>query len=102
MGRVGEGDTAFTDRTSPYIVNCIARTPDPADLTPHAKWARNARDAMSAYGSGKLYVNFTGEGGADKVAAAYPPDIYKRLQSVKDSVDPTNVFRFNQNIPPSK
>jgi len=47
-------------------------------------------------------VNFTGEGGADKVKQAYPPEIYARLQSVKDQYDPTNVFRFNQNIAPSR
>jgi FAD/FMN-containing dehydrogenase len=57
---------------------------------------------MAKYGSGRLYVNFTGEGGADQVASAYPPATFKRLQAVKDRYDPDNVFRFNQNIPPSK
>jgi FAD/FMN-containing dehydrogenase len=101
MGRVAPGATAFTDRTSPFIVNCLARTPEPAQLAEHIEWARGARDAMAAYGSGRTYVNFTGEGGDDKVKQAYPPEIYSRLQSVKDEYDPTNVFRFNQNIAPS-
>jgi FAD/FMN-containing dehydrogenase len=102
MGRVAPGATAFTDRTSPFIVNCIARTPKPEQLAEHVEWARGARDAMAAYGSGSTYVNFTGEGGDDKVKQAYPAEIYSRLQSVKDQYDPTNVFRFNQNIAPSK
>jgi FAD/FMN-containing dehydrogenase len=102
MGRVPADATAFTDRSAPYIVNCIARTPDAADLAPHRDWARGARDAMAKYGDGKVYVNFTGEGGDDKAKAAYPPDVYARLQKVKDTYDPQNVFRFNQNIKPSK
>jgi FAD/FMN-containing dehydrogenase len=102
MGRVAPGATAFTDRTAPFILNAIARTPDPAQLPEHAGWAREARDTMAAYGSGSTYVNFTSEGGAQRVKQAYPPGIYTRLQSVKDQYDPTNVFRFNQNIAPSK
>jgi FAD/FMN-containing dehydrogenase len=101
MGRVAPDATAFTDRTSPYIVNCIARTPDAADLGPHRDWARAARDAMAKYGDGKVYVNFTGEGSDDRTKAVYPPDVYARLQQVKDTYDPQNVFCFNQNIKPS-
>ncbi len=101
MGRVPSDATAFTDRSSPYILNCIARTPDASDLPPQRDWARAARDAMARYGSGGLYVNFTGEGGDDKVRAAYPPEVFRRLQQVKDRYDPSNVFRFNQNIAPS-
>ncbi|HKC27444.1 MAG TPA: FAD-binding oxidoreductase [Jatrophihabitans sp.] len=99
MGAVPPDATAFTDRGSPFVVNCIARTPDPAQLPERTKWARAARDAMAAYGNGRTYVNFTGEGG--KAQQAYPPEMFARLQSVKDRYDPTNMFRFNQNIPPS-
>ena len=102
MGRVPGDATAFTNRTSPYLINCIARTPDPSDLATHVKWARGARDAMSKYGDGEMYVNFTGEADGDKVKAAYSPDMYARLQKVKDTYDPQNVFRYNQNIKPSK
>jgi FAD/FMN-containing dehydrogenase len=101
-GAMGDSDaTAFTDRTSPFIINCITRTPDAAQLPERVKWARGARDAMAAFGNGRTYVNFTGEGGADKVREAYPQETFARLQAVKDTYDPTNVFRFNQNIPPS-
>jgi FAD/FMN-containing dehydrogenase len=102
MGRVAPDATAFTDRSAPFVLNAIARTPDPAQLPEHAGWARDARDTMAAYGSGSTYVNFTSEGGAQRVKLAYPPEIYTRLQSVKDKYDPTNMFRFNQNIAPSK
>jgi FAD/FMN-containing dehydrogenase len=101
VGRVRADATAFTDRTSPFIVNCVARTPEPAGLSPHRDWARAARDAMAAYGAGRMYINFTGEGDDDKVTAAYPPDLYARLRRVKDRYDPHNLFRFNQNVTPS-
>jgi FAD/FMN-containing dehydrogenase len=97
----GSDATAFTDRTSPFVLNCITRTPDPEQLAERISWARGARDAMAKFGNGRTYVNFTGEGSADKVREAYPPEVYARLQAVKDEYDPTNMFRFNQNIAPS-
>jgi FAD/FMN-containing dehydrogenase len=78
------------------------RTPDPADLPQHLAWARAARNAISTYGKGETYVNFTGEEDKSNVRASYSPAIYARLQAVKDQYDPYNVFRFNLNIPPSK
>ena len=101
MARVPSDATAFTDRTSPYIVNCIARTPDASDLPPHREWAQAAREAMARYGAGRTYVNFTGEAGEDNVRAAYAPDTYRRLQQLKNRYDPSNLFRFNQNVMPS-
>lgn len=101
VGAVAPDATAFADRTSPYLINCIARTPDVEQLPEQVEWARAARDAMAAYGSGRTYVNFTGDVAGDKARMSYPPDTYARLQAVKDEYDPTNVFRFNQNIPPT-
>jgi FAD/FMN-containing dehydrogenase len=101
VARVSADSTAFTDRSSPFLLNCAARTPDPADLPARRAWARAARNAMSPYGKGETYVNFTGEGGDDNLRAAYPPQIHARLQAVKNQYDPFNIFRFNLNIPPS-
>jgi FAD/FMN-containing dehydrogenase len=101
MGAVSPDATAFSDRTSPYIVNCITRAPGADQLAERIPWAQGARDAMATYGNGRTYVNFTGIGAAEKARLSYPPEIYARLQSVKDRYDPTNVFRFNQNIPPT-
>jgi len=101
MARVPEEATAFAHRTSPYIINCIARTPEPGDLPEHASWAKAARDAMTPYGSDSMYVNFTGEGNEGIVRRSSPDETYRRLQSVKDRFDPDNVFRYNQNIKPS-
>ena len=102
MGDVGTEATAFANRTSPYIVNCIARTAQAAELAPHASWARAARDAIAQHGNNTMYVNFTGESSEDIVRRSYPSATYRRLQAVKDRLDPGNLFRFNQNIKPSE
>jgi FAD/FMN-containing dehydrogenase len=101
MARVPADATPFTDRTSPYIVNCIARTPDATDLPPQRDWAQAARQAMTRYGTGRTYVNLTGETDEANVEAAYAPDTYRRLQELKNRYDPSNLFRFNQNITPT-
>jgi FAD/FMN-containing dehydrogenase len=101
VGRVPADSTAFTDRSSPFVINCLARTSDTADLPPHLAWARAARNAMAPYGKGGRYVNFAGEAGEDNVRASYPPATYARLQAVKNQYDPFNVFRFNINIRPT-
>jgi FAD/FMN-containing dehydrogenase len=98
MGRVGEDSTAFPHRQSAFLLNCLGRTQNPADLPSVAEWAKQTREDMSQFG-GDLYVNFTGEGGAER--AAYPPQTYARLAAVKRTYDPDNVFRFNQNISPA-
>jgi FAD/FMN-containing dehydrogenase len=101
VARVPVGSTAFTDRRSPFLLNCAVRTPDPAKLVPHIDWARAARNALAGYGSGGMYVNFTSEGGDRNRRASYPPETYARLQSVKAQYDPTNIFRFNMNVSPT-
>ncbi len=98
MRRVTTDATAFAHRQSPFLLNCLARTQDPADMPPIEDWARRTREAMSRFGSG-TYVNFTGESGAERLA--YPPQTYARLADVKRQYDPDNAFRFNQNISPS-
>jgi FAD/FMN-containing dehydrogenase len=102
VARVPAESTAFSDRTSSFIVNCLARRVDLGDLSPHMAWAQATRTAMATYGKGRMYANFAGEGGKDVVLASYPEAVFARLQAVKDQYDPFNVFRFNLNISPTK
>ena len=102
MARVPAAETAFAQRSSPYILNVIARSVDGAGFASDVSWARDARAALAPYGPDTMYVNFTGEAGEDKVRASYPPETYARLVEIKNRYDPTNVFRLNQNIPPGQ
>jgi FAD/FMN-containing dehydrogenase len=52
-------------------------------------------------GSGGVYLNFIGNEGADRVRAAFGEEKYRRLTAIKARYDPDNVFRGNQNIPPT-
>ena len=48
------------------------------------------------------YVNFLGDEGERRIHEAYPPATYARLAALKKRYDPTNLFHFNQNIPPAR
>ncbi|SNY64164.1 FAD-binding oxidoreductase [Paractinoplanes atraurantiacus] len=100
MGRVPAEATAFASRDRDFILNVVARSADAGGYPAAVEWARTATGALGP--DSATYVNFTGEGGEDRVRAAYPKDTYERLVAVKDRYDPTNLFRLNQNIRPSQ
>jgi FAD/FMN-containing dehydrogenase len=98
VGRVAEGATAFSERSMPFVLNAVTGWHD-ADATPaHTEWARAVVDAAAAGSTGRAYVNFLAD--ADAARSAYGADTYRRLVSLKNEYDPTNVFRLNQNITP--
>ncbi|MBM2620335.1 BBE domain-containing protein [Actinoplanes sp. LDG1-06] len=99
MGRVPGDATAFATRDRDFILNVVARSGDAGGYPAAVEWARTATGALGP--DAATYVNFTGEGGEDRVRAAYPKDTYERLVAVKDRYDPTNLFRLNQNIRPT-
>ena len=99
VGRVGQGDTAFPERSMPFVLNAVTGTPDPESLGAHTKWARSVVAAAKADETGRAYVNFLGDNG--EAESAYGEETYRRLVALKDEYDPTNVFRLIQNIEPS-
>ena len=99
--RVGQTDTAFPHRQIGYNLLIVSEWQDAADSDANTTWARETYDAMRPRMAGGRYVNYLGEEeGEDSVAAAYGPN-YQRLRALKDTYDPQNLFRMNQNIPPS-
>ncbi|MFF7969814.1 FAD-binding protein [Streptomyces sp. NPDC007905] len=101
FARVPAEATAFSQRDARMLCNVIARSPDATGFDSHVAWARRTREDIARHGRGTTYVNFTGEAAEDKVRAAYPDAVRERLVEVKDTYDPTNLFRLNQNIRPS-
>ncbi|MFB7665349.1 FAD-binding oxidoreductase [Kitasatospora sp. NPDC056138] len=101
IARVGPDDTAYTHRSAPYLLSINSRWERPAEDAEHAGWASELWSAMRAFSSGGVYVNFLGQEGPGRVLEAYGPVKYRRLTALKDSYDPGNLFRVNQNIPPS-
>jgi FAD/FMN-containing dehydrogenase len=101
VARVAEGETAFAHRSAPYLLNVLARWTDPARSQTNIDWARNLYRSMTPFGTGAVYVNFLGQEGDGRVKAAYGNDTYERLVQLKNTYDPSNLFRINQNVPPS-
>jgi FAD/FMN-containing dehydrogenase len=98
VARVGDGDTAFAERSMPYVLNAVTGWHDPAEADAHIGWARKVIGAASDASTGRAYVNFLGD--TDAARTSYGEDTYDRLVSLKNEYDPTNVFRLNQNIEP--
>lgn len=100
MGRVPVGATAFAHRKSPIMVNvgAVFQRLDEAPI--HEAWAADFDSALRQHDRG-AYVNFLGDEGPARVRAAYPGSTWERLVAIKRRYDPTNLFRLNQNIPPT-
>lgn len=64
-------------------------------------YTRQISAAMKPWTTGGAYLNFLGDEGQQRIATAFGPDKYPRLQNLKAKYDPTNLFRHNQNIQPS-
>jgi FAD/FMN-containing dehydrogenase len=102
LGRVGAEATAYGQRDTAHNVNINAVwTEDDPEPERHIAWARDFFDAMQPHSSGRVYVNFLGDEGQDRVRAAYGERNYERLARLKRVHDPTNFFRLNQNIRPA-
>ena len=101
MGRVGAEETAFGDRSVPYLLGIEANWEEPQDDETNVAWARNCVADMRRFSDGGNYLNFPGflEEGQDLIRDAYGEN-YERLVAMKNEYDPTNLFRMNQNIKP--
>ena len=105
--RIGQGvaavpgdATAFSHRDASYLFHPISAWLDPADAEKMIAATRAFAAAMRLFGTGASYLNFTHE--ADRVRDAYGDATYARLVALKDTYDPANLFRLNQNIRPSQ
>ena len=101
IGRVDEDASAFGQRDAQWNIHYLSMWPDPADAEQNIAFTREIASAMKPWTTGRAYLNFIGDEGTGRVEAAFGPETYARLQELKDKWDPTNLFRHNQNIPPS-
>jgi FAD/FMN-containing dehydrogenase len=103
MSRVPGDSTAFGHRDKAYmatIINSWRETSSGAvAVEKHRAWTEAAWHLLQPHSNG-AYVNFLGDEGDDALRQAYPPETYERLAVVKQSYDPSNLFKGNRNIPP--
>jgi FAD/FMN-containing dehydrogenase len=102
IARVGDDAMAFGQRRAPYNIHYLTMwPPDHAQDERNIAWTRDVVAAMSPWATGHAYLNFIGDEGLIRVEAAFGAEKFARLQALKRTWDPTNVFRHNQNIPPA-
>ena len=98
-GQVGARETAFGDRSAPFVLTLLANWQDPSDDERHVSWVRgvfaNLRPAMKP----GVYVNFMSADEQDRVPEAYR-ERWDRMVAVKSHYDPRNFFRLNHNVAP--
>ncbi|MFJ8213452.1 FAD-binding protein [Streptomyces sp. NPDC096033] len=87
-------------RDAPWAVHPFGMWEDPADDERVIRWVKDVRADVQPWATGAVYLNFTGDEGADRVVAGLGADNMRRLARLKREYDPDNVFRFNHNIPP--
>jgi FAD/FMN-containing dehydrogenase len=100
MARVPAEATAFAHRASRHMVNVAAVYQRPEQAPEHQAWVDRFAAALQD-GDARAYVNFLGDEGQARIRQAYPGPTWERLAAIKGRYDPTNLFRRNQNIPPT-
>jgi FAD/FMN-containing dehydrogenase len=99
---VAPEDTAFGDRSAPFMLSIDGQTYDPDSFDAVREWVRDTFDAAQRLGgAGGAYLNFSGDDATDAevVQLQYGANL-ARLRAVKGRYDPDNLFRINNNITP--
>lgn len=100
--RVSADATAVGEREVGYELRAISVwPPSDANAERHVSWVRDAWQSLCPGSNGRQYASFLSDEGIAGVRAAYGPHL-PRLMALKQCFDPTNVFRNNVNIPPTR
>ena len=98
--RVPADATAFGLRDDQWDYDIISQWQDPGDTDRHIRWTREFWTAVEPFATGAVYVNHLDAEEGTRIRAAYGKR-YDRLVALKNTYDPTNLFRLNQNIKPT-
>lgn len=103
INRVGATETAYAERSAPWMSSIDGNWENPADNPKNIAWVRETFNQIAPYSTGTTYTNFTGQ--ADESANALASTAFGtnmvRLSAVKAKYDPDNFFRLNANITPA-
>lgn len=92
--------SAFQHRESPFVLNIIGFWTEPSTAQSNIDWVRQTWSSVQPYSSKAYYINFLGAESPGQVRVAYGAS-YERLVGLKKKYDPSNMFRYNQNIKPN-
>ena len=99
VARVGETETAFRHRKAAFSLLLLGGWDEPSASEANIAWVRELWERTAPLSSAGVYVNYLGSEGAERIRDAYGVN-YERLVAAKQKYDPSNFFRFNQNIHP--
>ncbi len=99
--RIGATETAFGDRSAPFIMNLLANWSDASADAGNISWIRGLFNKLRPAMKPGVYVNFMSGDEQDRVPEAYH-ERWDRMVAVKSHYDPNNFFRLNQNVSPRK
>ena len=99
---VGAADTAFGDRSAPFMLSIDGGTYDAEKFEEVRDWVRGSIEmARQLDGAGGAYLGFSGDAGTDeRVLQQQFGGNIDRLRAIKTKYDPDNLFRINNNIKP--
>src|SRR5260370_21200305 len=99
--RVGADETAFGDRSAPFIMNLIGNWPHAEDDAANVAWILSLFAMLRQAMTPGVYVNFMSGDEDDRV-----PEVYRnrwdRVNAVKSCYDPCNLLGLNNNVLPQK
>jgi FAD/FMN-containing dehydrogenase len=93
---------ALGHRSAAFNTHLIATWNDAADDESNIAWLRSLQEACRPHTEGGAFLNFVGDDREEHVRSAVGETKYRRLVEVKDTYDPENIFRLNQNVRPSR
>jgi hypothetical protein len=99
VARMAADETAFGDRSAPFIMNLLASWPDASADARNVAWVRGLFARLRPAMKPGVYVNFMSDDEQDRVPEAYH-ERWERMVAVKSHYDPNNFFRLNQNVVP--
>ena len=97
--RMAPTETAFGDRSAPFILNLLGSWSEPAADAANISWIRGIFNELRPAMKPGVYVNFMSGDEQERVPEAYH-EKWDRMVAVKSHYDPHNFFRLNQNVPP--
>lgn len=100
-GQTGADETAFGDRSAPFIMNLLANWQEASADAGNIAWVRGLFRKLQPAMKPGVYVNFMSGDEQDRVSEAYH-ERWERMVAVKTRYDPNNFFRLNQNVKPQK
>jgi FAD binding domain/Berberine and berberine like len=98
--QIAAQETAFGDRSAPFIMNLLAHWSEASADAGNISWIRGLFSKLRPAMKPGVYVNFMSGDEQDRVPEAYR-ERWDRMVAVKTHYDPQNFFRLNQNVPPA-